>query len=119
MLATCNPLYCNPTYPGLPFGTWYLIIFDSLRVACVITALLLIARISAAWQRSCRHGGQRDRYAALGLFALIAIGTEVTNLGNIASYRLVLGILAISLALRGLRRFAHENPAEPQANTGD
>jgi hypothetical protein len=107
----CVPLWCNPTYPGTPFGTWYLAIFDVLRVVCVIAALGLIGQVGAAWRRSVYHGGQRDRYAALALFAMIAIGTELADLGNIASYRLVVDIIAVLLAIRGLRRFRGETPA--------
>lgn len=113
MLTGCLPIICSPTGPGVPFGTWYLTLFDVTRVLCVAVSIWLLGSIGAAWRRSYPHGGQRDRYAALGLLALIVIGTEIENLGNIASYRLVLSIVAMLLAVRGLHRFDREQPAAP------
>lgn len=112
-LLECTSLWCNPTGPGTPFGTWYIAIFDSCRVLCVIVSMWLISEIAQAWRRSFAHGGQRDRYAALGLFAFIVIANEVSSFGDIASYRLVLSVLAVLLAVRGLRRFRFEQPAIP------
>jgi hypothetical protein len=104
---------CSPVGPGIPFGTWYIALFDLIRVLCVIASFVLISSIVAAWHRSQPHGGQRDRYLALGLFAFIIIGTEISNLGNIASWRLAFSVVAIVFALRGLHRFDHEQPASP------
>lgn len=113
MLPDCLPIICSPTGPSTPFATWYLVLFDLARVLCVVAAIWLLGSIGAAWRRSYPHGGQRDRYAALGLLAFVVIGTEIENLGNIASYRLALSIVAMLLAVRGLRRFEREQPAAP------
>jgi hypothetical protein len=112
-LTYCIPVLCSPGGPGIPFGTWYIALFDILRVLCVIGSFVLISSIVTAWHRSYPRGGQRDRYLALGLFAFIIIGTEISNIGNIASWRLALSIVAVVFALRGLKRFDHEQPATP------
>ena len=114
VLPLCIPLICSPTGPHLLFGTWYLAIFDATRVVCVIACLVLLGQVGRAWRRSYPHGGQRDRYLALGVFAFVVIGTELENLGNIASYRLVLSAFAVTFAIRGLRRFGHEQPSTPR-----
>jgi hypothetical protein len=114
MLTDCLPLICNPTEPSTPFGTWWLSIADAIRVASVIAAIWLLGRIGAAWRRSFPHGGQRDRYASLALFAFVAIGTELNDLGDIPSYQLVLSTAAVVLAIRGLRRFDTEQPSPPK-----
>jgi hypothetical protein len=97
----------------MPFGTWYLTIFDVIRILCVISCLVLIGRISVQWQRAYAHGGQRARYLALGLFAFIVIATELENLGNIASYRLFLSLVAVLVANWGLRMSRAERPSAP------
>lgn len=112
-LTDCVPLWCSPTGPGIPFGTWYLAVFDLLRVACVVAALWLLSHIGREYWRALHGGGQRDKYIALGVFAFIVISNEISDLGNIASYRLVLSIIAVVYALRGLRRSKHEEPAQP------
>jgi len=113
----CLPLICSPDYPHTPFGTWYLAVFDLLRVACVVGCMMLIGMIITAWHRSWEHGGQRDRYLALAVFAFMVVGTEIENLGNVMSYRLVLALCAVALALRGLYRFRQELPSKPGVNT--
>lgn len=110
----CNPIFCSPDGPHLPFGTWYLVIFDTVRLATIFAALGMMVALGTAWARSVPHGGQRDRYMALAIFAVVIIGTEVENLGNIASYRLVLSVVGVVLAYRGLWRFRHEEPSIPE-----
>jgi hypothetical protein len=110
LLAACDPAFCSPTGPGLPFGTWYLALFDSLRLFTVLGALALMLALGMAWARSVPHGGQRDRYLALAFFSVVIIGTEIENIGNVASYRLVLSILGLLFAFRGLLKFRHETP---------
>ena len=117
MTLSCLPIICSPSYPHTPFGTWYLAVFDLLRVACVVGCMVLIGMVITAWHRSYSHGGQRDRYLALALFAFMVVGTEVENLGNIASWRLAMSLLAVTVAIRGLRRFRRELPSPPEANT--
>lgn len=119
MLDDCNPLVCSPTGPGTPFATWYLVAFDSVRLVAISAALALMLAIGYAWARSVRHGGQRDRYLALALFAVVIIGTEIQNIGNIASYRLLLSILGILFAFRGLMRFRAEQPVKPGSRADD
>ena len=119
MLDDCNPLICSPTGPGLPFGTWYLVVFDSIRLVAILAALALMFTIGVAWARSARHGGQRDRYLALAFFMVVIIGTEIQNIGNMASYRLFLSVIGIGLALRGLIRFRSEQPAKPGGRIDD
>jgi hypothetical protein len=114
VLPECLPLICDPIGPGTPFGTWWLIIADVLRVASVIVAIWLLGLIGAAWRRSFPHGGQRDRYASLALFAFVAIATELNDLGDTPSYQLVLSTIAVVLAIRGLRRFDSERPSPPK-----
>lgn len=111
--AGCNPIFCNPNGPHLPFGTWYLVVFDTVRLITILAAMGVITATGTAWARSCSHGGQRDRYLALAIFAVVVAGTEVENIGNIASYRLLLSALGVALAIRGLWRFRHEQPAKP------
>jgi hypothetical protein len=115
--AGCNPIFCNPNGPHLPFGTWYLIIFDTARLVTVLAAMGVIMATGTAWARSCSHGGQRDRYLALAIFAVVVASTEVENIGNIASYRLVLSMTGVALAIRGLWRFRHEQPAVLEGRT--
>jgi hypothetical protein len=117
VLSSCSPLICSPDYPHKPFGAWYLTLFDLARVSCVVACMVLIGLIVTAWHRSYEHGGQRDRYLALAVFAFMVVGTEVENLGNIASYRLVLALGAVVLAIRGLLRFRAELPSKPGVNT--
>jgi len=109
----CVPLICSPDYPHMPFGTWYLALFDVVRVVCVIACLVLLGRISIQWQRAYPHGGQRARYLALGLFSFVVIATELENLGNIASYRLFVSLIAVVVANWGLRMSRGERPAAP------
>lgn len=113
MADDCNPFVCSPTGPGTPFATWYLAAFDSIRLIAILAALGLMMAIGYAWARSVRHSGQRDRYLALAIFAVVIIGTEIQNVGNIASYRLFLSIAGIIFAFRGLMRFRYEQPAKP------
>lgn len=115
--AGCNPIFCNPNGPRLPFGTWYLAIFDTVRLIMILGAMGVITATGAAWARSCSHGGQRDRYTALAIFAVVVASTEVENIGNTASYRLVFSATGIALAIRGLWRFRHEQPSVPEGNT--
>lgn len=117
--ADCNPLLCNPYGPGTPFGTWYLALFDSIRLVTIATALALMFAIGVAWARSVPRSGQRDRYLALASFLVVIIGTEIQNIGNIASYRLFISIFGITLAFRGLMRFRAEQPAKPGSRTDD
>jgi hypothetical protein len=112
--GSCNPVFCSPSGPHLPFGTWYLAIFDTVRLVTIFAALGMMMALGIAWARSAPHGGQRDRYMALAVFAVVVIGTEVENLGNIASYRLVLSTIGVVLAYRGLWRFRHEQPSIPE-----
>lgn len=114
MLPSCLPFYCIPSGPGTPFGTWWLIIADTVRVICVIMAIWLLGGIGAAWRRSYPRSGQRDRFTSLGLLAFVVIGAELQDLGNVPSYRLALSTVAMLLAIRGLLRFDHERPAAPR-----
>jgi hypothetical protein len=93
-----------------------LAIYDTVRVGCVVAALILIGRIGVAWRRSYRHGGQRDRYLALALFAFIVAATEISHMGDIASYRLVVTAVALGFAQRGLRRFPGETLSVPKGS---
>lgn len=113
MSLLCLPLVCSPDYPHHPFGTWYLTLFDVVRIGCVIACLILIGRITTQWHRAYPHSGQRARYLALGLFAFVVFATELENLGNIASYRLVLSLVAVFVANWGLRKSRGEQPATP------
>lgn len=107
----CLPLICSPTSPGHPFGSWYLAIADITRLLCIFGAFTLVAKIGVAWRRSMPHQGQRDRYLALGLLAMVITGTELENIGNYPSYRLILSLIALAFALRGLIRSQSERPA--------
>lgn len=113
-MGDCNPLVCSPTGPHDPFGTWYLAIFDTVRLGVILSVLALMVAIGMAWARSYPHSGQRDRYLALTVFAIIVLGTEIENMGNIASYRLALSVTGVILAFRGLLRFRHEQPSKPE-----
>jgi hypothetical protein len=108
---TCVPVWCSASGPGTPFGTWYIAVFDSIRLVTILGAFALMLATGMAWNRSVKHGGQRDRYLALAAFAVAAIGTEIQNMGNLASYRLALFFIGTGLALRGLWRFRSEQPA--------
>jgi len=119
MSGDCNPLLCSPTGPGTPFGTWYLALFDSIRIVAVLVAFGLMFVTGVAWARSVPHGGQRDRYLALAIFAVVVIGTEIQNIGNVASYRLVLSLIGIVFALRGIVRFKHEQPSQPNSRADE
>lgn len=110
----CSPIFCSPDGPGQPFGTWYLAIFDAIRLVVIFAALGVVTATGTAWARSVSHGGQRDRYLALAFFSAVVAGTEVENMGNYASYRLVLSTIGVALAIRGLWRFRHEQPSEPE-----
>lgn len=113
-MGDCIPVICSPTGPHDPFGTWYLAIFDTVRLGVIGAVLVLMFAIGMAWARSVPHGGQRDRYLGLAVFAITALGTEIENFGNIASYRLVLSAVGLVFSFRGLSRFRRELPAEPE-----
>lgn len=106
----CNPLLCNPTGPHDLFGTPLLATADTIRLLVILAALALVFSIGMAWQRSVRHGGQRMRYISLALFAAIVVGTELENLGNIPSYRLVVSVIAVVSGIIGLWKFRNEDP---------
>jgi hypothetical protein len=51
LLDACDPAFCSPTGPGQPFGTWYLALFDSLRLFTVLGALgHMVASVTGTWR---------------------------------------------------------------------
>ena len=114
-MGDCYPIFCNPRGPGLPFGTWQIAIFDTARLVTILAALVVMFALGMAWGRSLPGSGQRDRYLAMALFCVVVLGTELENIGNIASYRLVLSMVGLAYISRGLWRFRNEQPAEPNS----
>jgi hypothetical protein len=112
MDGNCNPLVCSPTGPHEPFGTPLLAVADSSRLLVILVALGLVFSIGMAWQRSTPHGGQRMRYLSLALLAAVVIGTEIENIGNFPSYRLVVSAVGVLCGVIGLWKFRREHPAE-------
>lgn len=110
---------CNPVEPGTPFGTPWLIVFDSFRLVVVLIggATILLAVLSAVRLRLER--GQRDRMAALGLACLAAMNTEINRLGDYPSIRLAITTACVLFALRGMWSFHRkELPAQLRENAG-
>jgi hypothetical protein len=101
---------CSPDYPGHPFGSLWLSVFDCARVLCVLIALVTLAAQPAALARVTQPG-QRARLAALSLLSVQAIVTELEHLGDDASLRLVINLAAVLLALYGTLALHHETPA--------
>jgi hypothetical protein len=110
--GSCNPLVCSPTGPHDPFGSGLLIVADTARLLVILAALVLVFTIGMAWQRSVPHGGQRMRYMSLAMFAAVVIGTELENIGNIPSYRLVVTAAGVVCGIIGVWKFRKEHPAE-------
>lgn len=115
--GNCNPLVCDPTGPHDPFGSGILIVADSVRLLVVLAALVLVFSIGMAWQRSVPGGGQRIRYMSLAMFAAVVIGTELENIGNTPSYRLVISAIGVICGIIGLWKFRKEQPAEANSAT--
>lgn len=92
---------CVPTEPGTPFGTPLLIALDSIRVGCVVLALVLTVW-SLTMLVEADQPGQRWRLVGLALLAVAVMGTELSRLGDWAHYRLVLNVGGIVAGVVGL-----------------
>lgn len=104
-VAACTAgVLCNPNEPGTPF-VGLLILWDSLRVLCVLGALAVIGRaIVVALQTPRLPTAQWWPYPALGLFCGVAVTTELVHFGDTPSYRLFAVAIVVGLTVRGCYR---------------
>ena len=112
----CNPFVCNPAGPHDPFGSAVLVVADTARLLVILAALALVFSVGMAWQRSVPGGGQRMRYMSLAMFAAVVIGTELENIGNTPSYRLIISAAGVVCGIIGLWKFRKEQPAEADSD---
>lgn len=110
MMNACT-LWCNPAGPDLPFGTPWLIVWDTIRVLCALGGVAVLVMLPGAIRRTTATG-QHARLVSFGLFALIVLDTEISHIGDDASVRLALCATAIWLAVAGMWRMRSEHPAE-------
>ena len=103
-------LLCAPVGPGDPFGSFWLAVADTLRLACCLGALVVVALATLVARRDRPDPATQAVLAAVCLFCLSVIGTELDRLGDFAHYRLLVNAAAVGLALAALwrrRRPAH------------
>jgi len=103
-------LVCSPDGPGKPFGTAWIALFDSVRVICVLAALITLAFTPGVYEH-LRAPGQRARMIALTLFTLQSITTESEHIGDYASLRLLFNVAAVLYGLYGILQLRKEEPA--------
>lgn len=101
---------CSPDYPGHPFGSGWLALFDAARLLCAFLAVVTLTYTPGTFARA-RTRGQRARLAALSLLSLQAVVTEIEHLGDYASLRLALNLAAVCFALYGTRALYREQAA--------
>lgn len=102
MCTSLVPLLCSSDGPSTPFGNPVLAVADLLRIACAFGGLLVAATTPGVTRRAWTEL-QRWRLISIGLFALVAGGTELEHLGDWPSYRLLLNIAAVGFAAWGYR----------------
>lgn len=103
-IAACTAgVLCNPNEPSTPF-VGLLILWDSLRVLCILGALAVIGRAIVIAARAHLPAEQWWPYPALGLFCGVAVTTELVHFGDLPSYRLFVTAVAVGLTVRGCYR---------------
>lgn len=112
-LTVC-PVFCNPHGPNTPFATPLLVVVDVLRVVSVVGALLIVALVLRVFRR-VEVSGQRSRFLAFALFALVVANTEMNKIGDYPSLRLPMSLAAVIYAVHGMRSvLTLELPAQPR-----
>jgi hypothetical protein len=96
----CSWLCGPPQGPSTPFGAPRLVVFDSLRVICVVAAVVAAA-LAVAILRRRMVPGQRSRFLALTGFSAVVIGVEIEHLGDDANWRLIVAIASTLAAAWG------------------
>lgn len=99
-----STILCASDTPGVPFSGGWMILWDTLRVACVLGAVAIAGSTPAvAWRAVDRY--QRRRFIGAALFAIVVCITEVEHLGDMPSIRLVLNLLAVGFMVAGYLGF--------------
>lgn len=107
--------FAPPTGPDDPFGSYGLIIVDSIRVLIMGIGVLILTMTPAAVFRS-QTLGQKVRLGASALLTISVLGTEIAHLGDYAHWRLFVNVVAISFSAWGIwAMFKWENPSEFKA----
>lgn len=97
-------LFCTPVGPNTPFSTPLLAALDTARVLCVVVGIVVVVSILRILLRP-QSWSQRCTFAALAMYALVAIDTRLEHLGDYPSARTGLDIVATLLAAAGLLLF--------------
>jgi hypothetical protein len=85
-----------PQGPGVPFGNATLVVFDSMRLACLALTAVSVAFAVVLIARTDGAIGQRIRlFSQVGLAILVAT-IEIEHFGDYANLRLV-AVLLVSL----------------------
>lgn len=96
-------ILCSPTGPGTPFQgpmLWW----DTLRVITLVLGYVVVVLTPWCIKR-CEDWGQAARFTAFGAFCLSVIATEYSRLGDHASPRLAVNLLAVIAALAGAIKY--------------
>jgi len=107
-------IWCNPDGPDLPFGSFWLSVWDFFRILCVIGGITVLIMLPTAIART-RVRGQWARLIAFGLLVLLVINTELSHLGDDASVRLGLSVAGIAFAVLGMVKMRDESPSSRRA----
>lgn len=109
---------CSPDTPSTPFGSPLLDVFDTLRVICYLTTVVIVVYAVVMATRT-PYPTQRARLAALAGFSLITLGTEIEHLGDGASWRLFSTIVVTVLAVYGMWGMTRELDIRAAKETPD
>lgn len=99
-LALVQQLLSSPNGPHTPFSSTSLAIVDTIRIIVLVLGVLTLA-VSPFAMAKARLPGQQVRLLVLALFTFSAIATEITHVGDYASWRLIVNTLAVAGAIWG------------------
>lgn len=113
--AEACPWLCEPPLgPSRPFGDAALIVFDTLRIVCFVSAAAALVLTTIIVFRSDRATGQKVRFLSFLGLGLVAVLTEVEHFGDYANLRLVIATASLmSMAWGCYSAIRFESPAKP------
>lgn len=114
--AEACPWLCEPpTGPSHPFGDSALIVFDTLRIVCFVSAAVALVLTVIIVAGGARATGQKVRFVAFLGLGLVAVLTEVEHFGDYANLRLVVATASLmSMAWGCYAAIRFESPAKPR-----